>query len=193
MKKKEILIVMLILVAMSTRFLFIVDGESLLPNFTAVGAIAIFGACYLKGFKKWIIPLAVLWISDLILNNIIYGAYYEHFQVLGSMWVYGSFLLIGLVAFRMMQKANWTRLALTSLTAAVLFFLITNFGVWVSATSPYSKDLSGLVQSYVAGIPFFRNTLLGNLFFGFALFGSYEMLASRIKEIEPLILSKKTA
>lgn len=191
MTRKEIIVVLLILIAMASRFLFIVDGESILPNFTAVGAIAIFGASLLKGFRKWMIPLVVLWISDLILNNVIYAAYYEHFQVFGSLWVYSSILLIGLIAYKLMQKASWTRLALTCTVAAVLFFLITNAGVWLSPSSPYAKDISGLMQSYTAGLPFFRNTLLGNLFFGFSLFGAYEYLAYKVTGIDSLLVPKQ--
>lgn len=193
MSKKEIIVVLLILFAMASRFLFIVNGESILPNFTALGAIAIFGATLLKGARKWIIPLVVLWVSDLILNNMIYAEYYAHFQIFGNVWVYGSILIIGLIAYKIMQKASWKRLALTSIVAAVLFFLITNAGVWLSATSPYAKDLSGLMQSYIAGIPFFRNTLLGNLFFGFALFGIYEYIAVKMNGLEPFFNKKLIA
>lgn len=190
MKKKELIVLSLILVAIMTRFLFIVDGVSILPNFTAVGAIAILGASHLNGTRKWIIPLGILWFSDLILNNVVYAQYYDHFQVLGSLWVYGSFLLVGIFAFYVMQKPSWTRLAFTSFGGAVIFFLITNFGSWISPTSPYTKDLSGLLTSYEAGLYFFRNAILGNLVFSFALFGAYEVLAARISDLESVISKK---
>ena len=193
MSKKELIIFFLILIAMASRFLFIVDGQSLIPNFTAVGAIAILGAAHLKGFKKWIIPMVVLWMSDLILNNLVYAEYYEHFMIFGSLWVYGSIVVIGILAYYLMKKASWSRLLVTSLAGGVLFYLITNAGVWISPQSPYSKDLSGLMQSYTAAIPFFRNTLLGNVFYSFVLFGAYEYLATKIHYLEPLLLRKQSA
>ena len=185
MKAKEILILLLIVVAMSTRFVFLIDGESVLPNFTAVGAIAILGAVYLTGIKKWLFPLGVLWASDLILNNVIYHQYFDHFQVFGEIWVYISIGLIGLLAIRIMKKKTWTRLAITSILAGVLFYLITNFGVWLNSSSPYPKDINGLVQCYEAGIPFFRNTLISNLLFSFALFGIYETIAKKASGLKP--------
>lgn len=193
MKKKELIVLVLILVAIITRFLFIVDGVSVLPNFTAVGAIAIIGASHFKGIRKWLIPLVVLWLSDLILNNIVYAQYYDHFQVVGSLWVYGSILLIGVLAYFVMQKPSWGRLVFTSFGAAIIFYLVTNFGSWISPASPYVKDFNGLMLCYEMGIPFFRNTLLGNLFFSFVLFGAYELIASRLSDIESVINKKALA
>ena len=190
MKKKEFLILLFLLIAMASRFLFIVDGQSILPNFTAIGAIAIFGAVYLKSFKKWIYPLLALWVTDLVLNNVVYASYYDHFKVLGNFWVYGSLIAIAVMATRMMKKPSWTRLALTSVAGAVVFFLVTNFGVWAGGAGPYTKDIAGLIDCYAKGIPFFRFTLLGNLFYGFALFGIYEYLAARMKDLDPVLLKK---
>jgi hypothetical protein len=61
-----------------------------------------------------------------------------------------------------------------TLASSVLFFLITNFGVW--AQGMYARDISGLFQSYVMAIPFFKNTLLGNFFYVSLFFGSYEFV-----------------
>jgi hypothetical protein len=187
MNKKEMLVLLLIVIAMATRFIFIVDGQSILPNFTAVGAIALISATHMKGLRKWIIPICVLWLSDIILNNVIYAQYYDSFQIFGSLWVYASLLVIGLVGYKVLKQINWRSIGVASILGAVLFFLITNFGVWASATSPYAKDLSGLMTCYAAGIPFFRNTLLSNLFFGYALYGAYEFIAYRVKDIEPVV------
>lgn len=187
MNRKELLILLIVVIAMSSRFLFLIDGVSVMPNFTAVGAIAILGAVHFKGMRKWLIPLGILWISDLILNNVVYGQYFDHFQVFGEFWVYLSFIIVGFLAYSMMKKASWGRLIVTSLAAGVVFYLITNFGVWINAASPYSKDFSGLLQSYQAGLPFFRNTLLGNLFYGFVLFGAYEFIAIKFQVFKPVL------
>jgi hypothetical protein len=62
-----------------------------------------------------------------------------------------------------------------TLGASVLFYLITNFGVWIDPVSAYPKNFDGLVQSYIAAIPFFRNTLTGDLVYTGVLFGVYEL------------------
>ena len=118
-----LIVILLILVGISTRFLFLIDGESILPNFSAVGAVAIFGACYFKGMNKWIIPLIILWVSDLVLNNVFYAQYYESFQVFGDLWVYLSFFVAGLLAYKIMRKPSWGRLAFTGVSVGVVFFL----------------------------------------------------------------------
>ena len=130
-----LIVVLLVIIGISTRFLFLIDGESLLPNFSAVGAVAIFGACYFKGVSKWIIPLAILWVSDLVLNNVFYAQYYEGFQVIGDLWVYLSFIVAGLIAYKIMRKPSWDRLAITGISVGVVFFLISNLGVWITHLS----------------------------------------------------------
>lgn len=178
MNKKFLLVLGLIVFGILTRFIFLIDGESILPNFSAIGAIAIFGAAYFKGPSRWLIPFGIYWASDLILNNIVYAEYYESFQLMGNYWVYASFILAGVVGFYVMKKKTLPRLVGASFGAAVIFFLISNFGVWAGGTM-YMKDLGGLMTCYIAGIPFFWNTILGNLIYGFLLFGIYEWVMNR--------------
>lgn len=188
--QKEVLIITaLIIGAISTRFLFLINGEALLPNFTAVGAIAIFGACYFTGKFKFIIPIIVLWLSDLILNNVIYSRYYDHFQIFGNPWVYAGFIMAGILAYFLMKKSSWPRLFVTSIGTGILFFLISNFGVWLGSTT-YSQDMTGLMACYTAGIPFFRNTLIGNVFYSFLLFGIYEYIIAHYFNFRKLIAIK---
>ncbi len=185
--KRFFLAFILIVVGVASRFIFLVDGTSILPNFSAVGAVALFGATYLKGANKWLVPLALLWISDMILNNVVYAEYFESYQFLGDYWVYGAFILTGTVGYYILKrKASWVRLAVSGVMAGVVFYVITNFGVWAT-TSMYPRDMSGLMACYIAAIPFFINTILGNLFYGFVLFGIYELVANRTKELTPVL------
>lgn len=176
--KQYIVLFLLLVVGIATRFLFILDGESVLPNFSAVGAVAIFGAFYFKGALRFVAPLAILWLSDIILNNAVYGQYYDSFQYFGSMAVYSAFIVCGLIAYRMMQRPSWLRLFSTSIATGIIFFLITNAASWY-ANPAYPQTISGLMMSYEAGIPFFRNTILSNLVFSFVFFGIYEFVATR--------------
>ena len=172
-------IFVLLLIGISTRFLFLGENQSFLPNFAAVGAVALFGSNHLRGKSKYILPLFIMWVSDLFLNNLFYASYFDSFQFFGSFWVYAGFLLVVLVGHFIMRKPSWLTLIGAGIGGGIVFYLITNFGVWIQPGSAYPKNIGGLLMSYVNGLPFLRNTILGNLFYGFLLFGIYEILASR--------------
>lgn len=151
------------------------------PNFTPIAAVALFGAAYFK--PRWLavfIPLLSLWISDLILNNAVYAEYADGFVwFTGSLiWIYGSFLLISLLGFFTLQNITAGRVIGVSLIASVLFFLISNFGVWVSS-GIYPISAEGLLSCYTAALPFFGNTILGDLCYSGAMFASFALLQKR--------------
>jgi len=156
------------------------------PNFTPIAAIALFGAAYIA--PRWLavlLPLVSLWLSDLFLNNIIYSEYNEGFVwFTGSLfWIYGSFLLISLLGFFALGKISAGRIAGISVIASVLFFLISNFGVWVSG-GMYPLTASGLIACYTAAIPFFGNTLLGDLCYTGTMFASFALLQKRFPTLQ---------
>ena len=152
-----------------------------MPNFSPLGAICLFGAAHLQ--KKWqvfLIPLAAAWLSDLFINNVIYGAYYPEFTWFygGFYWQYGTYLLIMCIALLLFKTINIKRMLGGSLMATVVFFLVTNFGVWL-ASPTYPQNIAGLMQCYAMGIPFLKGTLLGDLFYVTALFGAFALLQRR--------------
>ncbi|PIQ72361.1 hypothetical protein COY13_00315 [Candidatus Roizmanbacteria bacterium CG_4_10_14_0_2_um_filter_36_35] len=135
------------------------------PNFAPIGGLALFSGSHFKKKIALLIPLAAMLISDVFLgfhNTMIY--------------VYASFFLAVLIG-RLIKNNRWRSLALASLTSSVLFFLITNFGVWLSY-SMYPKTLAGLFQSYLMGLPFFRNTILSDFFYTFSFFYGYQFLSN---------------
>ncbi|MEL6718745.1 MAG: DUF6580 family putative transport protein [Bacteroidota bacterium] len=169
----------IIVVAALSRLLLV-----MIPNFSPIGAIALFGAAYFgKRYLAFLIPLAAMWMSDLLINNVIYPRmfpeYYDGAFAWGvSWWVYGAFTLTVIAGFFMLRKVSFKNVALASVITAIAFFLITNFGVWAGGAM-YPKTMSGLMLCYGAAIPFFWNTLLSNLIFAAALFGGYEFLKQR--------------
>ncbi|MEM9889149.1 MAG: DUF6580 family putative transport protein [Bacteroidota bacterium] len=176
----------IIIVAALSRLLFV-----MIPNFSPIGAIALFGAAYFsKKYLAFLIPLAAMWISDLLINNMIYPRmfpeYYDGNFAWGvSWWVYGAFALVvvlGFVLFKregIRQSINVKNIAVASLLTAIVFFLVTNFGVWAGGNM-YPKTITGLMLCYEAAIPFFWNTLISNFFFSAILFGGYELLNRRV-------------
>ncbi len=147
------------------------------PNFAPIGAMALFGAAYLsKKYFAFIIPIASMWLSDLVLNNIVYGQYFDHFvwAYQGFYWTYGAFIVIGLIGFALLKKIKIQNILLASLLASISFFIISNFGVWTSGTM-YPKTFSGLITCYSAGLPFLKNTFMGDMVYSGILFGVFEL------------------
>jgi len=146
-----------------------------MPNFTPIGAIALFGGAYLKNkYHAFLIPIASLWLSDLILNNFIF-TFYSDFTWFypGFLWQYISFTLIIVLGYFFLKKINFKNVFITATSSSILFFIITNFGVWISG-SMYTLDFQGLITCYVMALPFFKGTLLGFMCYSAFLFGILE-------------------
>ena len=150
-------------------------------NFAPMGAMAIFGAAYFSDKKfSFLVPLIAMFISDLLVNNILYSGFYGGFTLFtpGFYWMYGAIALIVVAGLYIMKKVNTSRIIAGSLSASVIFFLITNFGVWLGSPI-YPQGLEGLFMSYAAGIPFFHYTILGDLFYSGVMFGAFEYVKSQ--------------
>lgn len=139
-----------------------------LPNFAPLVAMALFAGTYLKHRYAWLLPLAVYFLSDLIL-----GLHSTLF------FTWGSVLLIYFLGRTLSKKKTIANTLLFTLAASVLFFLITNFGVW--AMGWYQPNLAGLITSYLNALPFFRTALVADFFYVAVFFGSYEFFAQKIK------------
>lgn len=153
------------------------------PNFTAMGALALFGGALVDNrVWRYLLPLAALFISDLILNNVIYPPTtgFRWFTP-GAAFIYGGFIAIVLLGQVMIRKVSAPRVLLASVSASTVFFLITNFGDW--ARGLYPQTAEGLLLCYEAGIPFFWNTLAGDLFFSTVLFGGYALAKMRFPQL----------
>ena len=135
------------------------------PNATPLMAIALFGGTYLS--KRWaiLLPLAIVAVSDLLLG--------WHNTV---PFTWGAFLLTGMLAWWVRLHPHATRILAGAMAGSVLFFVITNFGVWVVGNL-YPLTAAGLWQCYIAAIPFFKNAALGDLLYTTVLFGGYALAA----------------
>lgn len=166
-----------ILIAVGIIFVAILSRFIPPYNFTAVGAIGLFGAAHFG--KKWmafLLPFLALWVSDLVLSNVVHAQYYDSFQWFNSPFVYGAFAAVILFGLFFLKKISISRILASSVIISLIFFLITNFGSWIGGDmiDIYPKTAAGLLAAYVAGIPFFWSTLAGNVFFSLVLFGVYE-------------------
>lgn len=152
------------------------------PNFTALGAVSLFaGGVLLDRRLALCIPLLTLWLSDLLVNNVLYAGYYEHFVWAGEgvLWSYAGYALIVLLGHQARVASSPARMLGGSLAAAIIFFVMSNFGVWYTGLL-YPLTGEGLVACFVAAIPFFANSLAAQLIFGAALFGALHLLDRRL-------------
>ncbi len=151
-----------------------------MPNFSPLGAIGLFGAAHFQ--KKWLafaMPLVATWLSDLFLNNVIYSKYNPEFTWFsdGFYWQYGAYILIVLVGLVLIKKVNVKTILAGSLASTAIFFIVSNFGCWPG--NFYPQNFNGLMQCYVAGIPFLGGTFLGDLFYNGVLFVGFYLLQKR--------------
>jgi hypothetical protein len=158
-----------------------------LPNMTAVGAMALFGGAYATNrFAAFVLPLISLFLSDLILNNVVYAAFNNGQFVWfydGAIWVYSAVALTVLVGLSLAKNVNSKSVLLASIACSIIFFLMSNFGTWQSGVM-YPKTSVGLVACYAAGLPYFLNSLIGDLGFAALLFGGFEFAQKRFKTLK---------
>lgn len=153
------------------------------PNMAAVGSLALFVGAY--GKNKWFVfaPLLVMIATDPILG------FYEPGVMMS---VYGAFLVTGILGWWVKKNLSAARVTAASFIGAALFFLITNWAVWMF--SPwYAKTFAGLLESYTLALPFFRNSLAGMLVYSAVFFGVYEWVCRHAKVPQEAPQRAKTA
>lgn len=134
------------------------------PNFSPIGAMALFSGAYLgRKALAFAAPLGALLLSDLVL-----GFYH------GQATVYFSVALIVMIGMMALGRVSAWRVGAAALLSSVLFFVITNFGMWLFSGF-YPRTLGGLEACYIAATPFFQNTVAGDLFYATLLFGGFKL------------------
>ncbi len=138
------------------------------PNFTPVGAMALFGGTYLSKRQAFIVPLLIMFLSDMFIG-------FDSIQM--RIFVYASFLITVFIGRFVKKNLNYKNIILASFASSVVFFVVTNFAVW-AFTPLYLKNINGLIECFIMALPFFRNTLLGDLFYTGIIFASYRLTNS---------------
>lgn len=156
-------------------------GAGALPwNFTPVEATALFGGAYFADRRLGIaIPLIAMLIADCVIAFTLPAAWVRDW--LGTLpFVYLCIAMTAVGGFALRGRVNAPRVAMGALASAVLFFVVTNFATWLTARPEAGPACIGtLTACYVAGIPFFKGTLYGTLFWSALLFGGFALLGRR--------------
>lgn len=174
-------ILLLIVLVLAAAFARLVPH---MYNAAPVTAVTLFAAAYLPS-RRWsvLLPFAAMFFSDLVLYATKDIAYRDQ-AVTNMLFVYSAFAGIALLGQWLRRQVTVSRVVGTTLAGSALFFLVTNFGAWLSLSQTlstgepavYSRTLGGLIDSYIAGVPFFRGTFFGDLFYTAALFGGLALL-----------------
>ena len=166
--KKEIFPISLILILAFARLI------PHPPNFTPIIAVALISGYFFKNINlSLLILLVAMLLSDLFIG------FYEN-----MIFVYASLLLITFVFHKISKKINFKNLFVYGFAGSLIFFIVSNFGVWALGSPgvydiAYEKSLSGLIQCYILAIPFFGNTFLSTVIFSYPAIFFYKSLTTR--------------
>ena len=154
------MVILLIVLAVASRLL------PHAPNFTPVAAIGLFAGATMGRRAGWLVPLGALIVSD---------AFLGFYHPMSMFWNYLGFAACLVLGSGLLGRSRTAvRLGAATLTSSLAFFALSNFGMWASGY--YPRTLAGLGQCYAAGLPFLRNTVVSDVLFTAALFGSYALL-----------------
>ena len=129
------------------------------PNFTPIIAVAIMSGYFFRNINMSFVVL----LTSMLLADIFVG-FYEH-----MFFVYLSLFLITFIFFKIANKINFKNLFVFGFFGSLIFYLISNFGVWATGIL-YEKNLNGLINCYFLAIPFFKNTFFSTIIFSYAAF-----------------------
>ena len=136
-------------------------------NFTPMMAIGLFAGTYARRTGTGVLAT----MSALVLSDAVMGFYS------GFWYVYGATLIPVLLGRLIRNRSGVGAIIATALASSLSFFLITNFMVWAVSKQLYPHTIAGLTAAFVAGIPFYKNQLLGDAFYTLAMFGGYALLS----------------
>ena len=137
------------------------------PNFSPLVGVALFSGVYLNKKYGYILPLSIYILSDSIvgLHNTVF-------------FTWSSIIIIYFLGTYLGKRKTFTNTIFFTLVSSILFFILTNFGVWLMGW--YPRTWEGFIHCYTLAIPFFRMSLLANFVYVGILFGTYEYFSKRI-------------
>ena len=160
---KYLLIVLFLIVGVFMRII------PFAPNFTPLLSIALLSGLYTKNKYFVILPISIMLVSDIIIGNHV-----------TAFWVYTSLALIFMLGY-FVSKNNYFQILQYSIFSSLIFFLVSNFGVWI--TGGYVFDFNGLLSCYIAAIPFFKNTLVSTCLFSISIHFVINLIPALYKQI----------
>ncbi len=136
------------------------------PQFTAILAVAMFGGMYLSRGQALLVPIALMMVTDIILG---------FHDTMAFTW--GSMIIVSAIGLWLKERKNFGTVFAGSIVSSGIFFVVTNFGAWLSPLYPHTW--AGLRECYIMAIPFFRSTLVSTVAYSMVLYAGYEWALKR--------------
>jgi hypothetical protein len=159
------------------------------PGVSPLAAAALFGGATIE--RRWLallVPLASLFVSDLLLQSTYLAGWQPHWGFYpGQEAVYASFMGTASLGFLLRRRRRSYTVAAASVASSLLFFVVTNFAVWTSGLM-YPRTAAGLWLCYALAVPFLSNSLIGDLAFSVVLFGALAVAEARVPLLRPKVL-----
>ena len=154
-------------------------------NFNAVAALALFAGCYLTVGQGMLLALGAMALTDLLGQTLDFGSMglYHRPTMLA---VYASFALPSLIGWALRGRVSVRSVPAAAVASSALFFIVTNFAVWLDPNMKFPMTPAGLLKCYVDAIPFAGNNVLGTLIFSCAFFGIHARLDQRATASSPV-------
>jgi len=170
------LILFIVIIGLSRVLLPMFGDLGAIANYSAVGALAIFGGAYFNNnLKSFSLPILTLLLSDVLLSLTVYKSSSNQFLYEGWYWVYGAFALMVLAGKLIMNKVNVLSFLTATLASVMIHWILTDFGIWYGSTT-YPQTLAGFWTVLAAAIPFEFRFMYGTLGYGIVMFGLFEVL-----------------
>jgi hypothetical protein len=160
------------------------------PNVAPLAALALFGGATLPTRRSaLLVPLAALLLSDLLLEVTYRAGWQGSWGIYPGQWaVYACFLITAALGRMIRQRRTVPAVVMATVASALIFFVVTNFAVWAGG-SLYPRTVGGLLLCYEMALPFFRNSLAGDLTYSAALFGAMALAEARFPILRPGVSS----
>ena len=174
-----------ILIILATACKYFFGPEIAWSGFSPVIAIALFSGMIIKQRNmSFLLPLLALFISDVLIQLLYSQKLFPYAGFYGGQWKnYLILLSCTLIGWRLKGR-NYSSLITGGLAAPTIYFLVSNYLVWMNSTEAiYSKSFGGLMTCYEAGLPFYRNSLIATLVFFPVILLSYNYLKKKKAEL----------
>lgn len=156
----------LVLVIMATACKFFFGPDLNWSGFSPVIAIALFSGFIIKQKDmSFLLPLLALFVSDAVIQFLYSQDLFPYAGFYGGQWKNYTILLVSTLIGWKLKGKSYTSLLMGAVAAPTVFFLLSNFSVWMGSHITYTKDFSGLMTCYAAALPFYKNALIATLVF----------------------------
>jgi hypothetical protein len=146
-------------------------------NFAPVGALSLFAGARLRGWRAYLLPIALMAVTDPLVGGYSFA----------TPFIYASFLINVWIGSHLRRTENPAWIGGAALAGSVQFFLLSNFGTWLAPGSVYGHTFGGLVNCFIAAIPFYRNTLLSDLGYTAVFFLLHALLSRTLVRSERVV------